>query len=177
MLATTKEHASEEELQARRVGEAVRVQRLVLQPELIAGGRPVDRIADDRVPDRREVHADLVRAPRLEAHGLQRVLRKRLDEPEVRDRRTRADAVDGPARAVLRIAADRRLDPPGQARGAAVHEREVLALDLATAQHPLQRLQRLAVARHDEQARRLAVEAVHPARAVRLAPEIGRAHV
>src|SRR5205085_10295195 len=53
--------------------ESRRVQELPPQPELV---RPaVDRISGHRQVDRREVHADLMRAPRLETHVEQRVPR------------------------------------------------------------------------------------------------------
>ena len=50
-----------------------------------------------------------------------------------------------------------------------MHEREVLAVELAVADQLLQRLARLIVARYDEQAGRIAVEAVHDARALLVA--------
>ena len=99
-------------------------------------------------------------------HGFERVLRERLEQLEVRDRRARPDAVDGPPRAVDGIATDRRLDATGDALRSAMHQRYVFALDLATAHHPLQRVERLLVARDDEKPRGLLVETVHDPRAI-----------
>ena len=92
----------------------------------------VGRVADDRMADRAEVNADLVRAA-----GGDRDLEQRhaLEVPREGDARHRAAR---PARArrhllpVARIAPDRRVDaPPGLHH--APHERDVFLLDLAVA--------------------------------------------
>ena len=53
------------------------VQELAL--EAVAAGVPVARVAADRMADRREVGADLVRAPGLQPDLDQGVVRKRLE--------------------------------------------------------------------------------------------------
>ena len=122
------------------------------------------------MPDRGEVHADLVRATRLEVHGLERVLGKRLAQLKVRDGRARANTIDRAARAVGRITANRRVDPPRNARWAPMDERDIFALNLTVAHHPLQRIERLLVARNDKQSRGLLVEAVDNARTILFSP-------
>ena len=89
--------------------QARRVQELALEAQV--AGNAVDRVARDREPDRLEVHADLVRAPRLESNLEQRVPRQQLERLEVRDRLARGRGVERVARAVDAVAADRRLDP------------------------------------------------------------------
>src|SRR5688572_703972 len=63
------------------------VQELALQAErAAAGAAPVAGVPADRMADRRQVRADLVRAPRLEAHAQQRAARQALDHLEMGDR-------------------------------------------------------------------------------------------
>src|SRR5918997_6038317 len=64
--------------------EAAGVQELALEPEVAADA--VDRVARDGQADRRQVHPDLVRAPRLQPHAEQRVTWQQLLHLEVRDR-------------------------------------------------------------------------------------------
>ena len=77
------------------------MQELPLEPEV--AGDAVDRVADDRQVDRRQVHADLVRPPRLEPDAQQRVRGpSSSSDLEVRDRvarrrRCRASAASGRA--------------------------------------------------------------------------------
>ncbi len=126
----------------------------------------VERIADDRMADRLQVHADLVGATGLQAHAQQRRRRQRLRDLEVRDRLARGVGVGRVARAVPAVAADRCVDGAGAGRRAALDERQVLALDAPLAQLLLHRAQnRLALGRQ-QQAAGVAVQAVHDAAAV-----------
>ena len=61
-----------------------RVEELPFQPQLARTA--VDRVARDRQVDRRQVNADLMCPPGFQADIEQCVLRKKLDEGEVRDR-------------------------------------------------------------------------------------------
>ncbi len=72
----------------------------------------VDRVPGDRVPDRLEMDADLVGPPGDEVELEQGPGAEPLADPVARDRwpAVRDDRHPGP---MLRIAADRRLDPPG----------------------------------------------------------------
>ena len=65
------------------------------------------------------------------------------------------------------VAADRRLDPPAPRARPASNEREVLALERAPPNEALQPAECLLAPRHHEQTRRVAVEAVDDARALR----------
>ena len=91
------------------------MQELPLEAEVARDA--VDGVSRDREVDRLEVHADLVRPPRLQPDREQRVLRQQLERLEVRDRLARGRGVERVARAVDAVAADRRLDParPGRA--------------------------------------------------------------
>src|SRR3954466_11703170 len=90
-----------------------------------------------------EVHADLVRAPRLEPDPQQRGARVGGLDLEMRARLARAVRVRGVRRAVAAVAADRGVDRAGAGVRAAVHERQVLAPHLARADLLLERAQRL----------------------------------
>ena len=129
-------------------------------------GGAVLRIAADRVPDRLEVHADLVRAPRVQAQAQQRGALQRPLEREVGARLARTGTAHGHARAHAWVASDRRLDRARARRRAPLDEREVLALDPPLGERALQAPVDLLVARHHEQARGAAVEAVHDAGAL-----------
>src|SRR6185312_2232866 len=118
-------------------------------------------IADDRMADRGEVDADLVRAA-----GLQRALDERRDRVALawRDMRARRAAAldDGHRRARHRMAADRRIDGD-RALDVAPCDREVVAMHVARGERARQRGLRLRRARDDEEAARVLVEAVHDA--------------
>ena len=60
-----------------REGEAGCVQELA--PEAEVSGDAVDRVARDRQADRREVDADLVRPPGLQAYAQEGVLAQKLE--------------------------------------------------------------------------------------------------
>jgi hypothetical protein len=67
------------------------------------------------------------------------------------------------------MAANRRLDRARARRRPALDEGEVLALDQPAREQRLQRAQRLLRARHHQQPGRVAVEAMHDSRTLRLA--------
>ena len=134
----------------------------------IAGHAPVDaaveRIADDRMSDRAQVHANLVRAP-----GMNRDLRQRDRGVEVLgadDPRHGFPAAPGSRRHLLpvaRIAPDRRIDAPSRLHHAP-DERDVFLLDLAIVKLPRQFFVRRVVLGDDHQAGRAAIEPMHDAR-------------
>ena len=124
-------------------------------------------ISQHRQVDRGQVHADLVRAARLELHPQQRVLGQQLCRPRSASRRPAASRVSSDCRVgCVAVAADRRLDSPTARARTAAHEREVLALERPAPDEALQAAERLLAPRDDEQARRVAVEPVHDARAL-----------
>ena len=118
------------------------------------------------MPDGREVHADLVRAARLELEVQQARARQRLGQLEVRHGRALGAAADGHAADVVAVAPDRRVDRAPARGRAAAHERDVLALDPARAHLLAERRVGLVAARQHEQARGVAVEPVDHARAL-----------
>src|SRR6185437_5839698 len=90
-------------------------------------------------------------------------------ERETGPRLARACASHRHARAHARVAPDRGVDRP-RARGRApLHQREVLAFDLARGELRLQAPERLLAARDDHQARGVLVQPVHDPGALRLA--------
>ena len=124
----------------------------------------VQRIADDRMADGAQVHANLMRAAGLDRHPRQRqrvaerARRARCASPLRGSRRARADIFlrfDG-------IAADRRVDPSSGLHDAP-DERDVFLLDLAIAKLTRELLVRGVVLGDDHQARRAAIEPVHDA--------------
>src|SRR5581483_2202663 len=70
-------------MQQRKLG---RMQRLAAECEAMARAAPVDRVADQRMPDVLEMHADLVRAPGLEPALDQRRAPEALEYPVRRAR-------------------------------------------------------------------------------------------
>ena len=149
-------------------GEPRRVEELALEP--VAAGVAVVGIAGHRIADRQQVRADLMRAPGLERHPQQRVVRQRALGLEVRDGGMRIVGVGGDLRPHTAVAAERRVDRPAPRRRPALDQRQVLAGDLALAQRGLQRgVDRLAARQH-EQPRGVAVEPVHDAGTRRVGP-------
>src|SRR5215212_2720431 len=139
--------------------EARRVQELPLQAEV--SRHAVLRVAADGEADRAKVNADLVRAPRLEADAEERVLAQQLDDVEMRDGLARRIGVERPLERVAAVAADRRVDRAATRARPALHERDVLTLELAPPDELDEALERLVALRHDEQPRGAAIEAVH----------------
>ena len=123
----------------------------------------IRRVAQQRMADRRQVHADLVRAAGLQPAADERRGAEALDDLDVRARRL-AGRDDGHRRALRRMAADRRIDRR-RAREVAVHDRQVLALDRARLQLADEIGLRFGRLGDDHEAARVLVEAVHDARA------------
>ena len=81
-------------------------------------GDAVDRVADDRQVDRREVDADLVHAAGLEAHREERVVAATCGRRSKCVTASRGvSRVEREAGRVVAVAADRRLDPAAPRRG------------------------------------------------------------
>src|ERR1700730_10025226 len=129
--------------------QARRVQELALETE--QAWRAVLRISAHGVPDRLQVHANLMRATRLEPHSQQRRRRQRTLECEARPRLAGAEAADGHPRANPRAAADRRLDRAAAGGRAALDQRQVLTFDPPPGQRRLKEAVDLLRARDDEQ--------------------------
>src|SRR2546429_9691943 len=91
--------------------EASRVQELAFEIEL--AGPAVDRVARHGQVDRSKVHADLVRAARLESYVEKRVTGQELPHLEVRDRLAWLVGVERVTEWVASVAPGRRVDPPG----------------------------------------------------------------
>ena len=123
----------------------------------------VHRVADDRMADGVEVHADLMRAAGRDRHLQQRHARK---VPRPGHPRHGAAGAPRPRRhllPLLRVAADRLVDPLARLDHAP-HQRDVLLLDLAIVELPRQLLVRAVVLRHDHQPGRAAIEPMDDAR-------------
>src|SRR5215211_9113176 len=143
-----------------REAEPRRVEELAAEPGVRSA---VDGVADDRKPDRREMHADLVRASGFEPDAQERVVADQLNELEVGDRSSRAVCFQGLAGRVAPVSADRRLDPPRPRPRPAADERQIFALQLVLLDKALQSRVRLRGARDDEQAGGVSIEAVNDA--------------
>ena len=115
-------------------------------------GDAVDGVADHRQVDRRQVHADLVGPPRLEPHTQQGMRAEQLLHLEVGRRLAWRVRVERPARRILAVAADRRVDPPLPGPRPAADERNVNPFEGAVANQVLQPLVRLLGASDGEEA-------------------------
>ena len=136
------------------------------KPYLLAA--PVGRVADQRVPDRGEVGADLVRAAGLQA-GLEVGLgAEQLEHLEMGAGLARGGAGDGHAVALARGAADRGVDRARPRGEVPLRQGEVDPLDLATLDLRLQGAVGRVVAGDDEQAAGPLVEAVDDPGALRV---------
>ena len=144
-------------------GEPVGVEELALEAVLALAA--VGGVAGERVADRGEVGADLVRAAGLQARLEVGLGGEQLEHLEMGAGLARGGAGDGHAVALARGAADRRVDRAGARGEAAPGQRQVDALDLAALDLRLQRRVRLVAAGDDEQAAGVLVEAVDDARA------------
>ena len=141
--------------------EARGVQRLPRERD--GAALSVRGIADERMAERGEMHADLMRAARLEPAREQRRDAEALDDFVVRARRL-AGRDDRHRRAPRRMAADRRIDGAA-ARDVARGERQVLALHGARRELAHERRLRGDRLRDDEEPARVLVEAMDDARA------------
>src|SRR5438309_152595 len=153
----------------RRVQQLPRSERLeALGGAALGGGdapaapERVLAIAHDGMAHVREMHADLMRAPRAEPHPQQIDLREPRDDGRVRHG-VPPSGEHGHALAVLGMAGDRRLDRDRALREVAPGERGVEALDAPLLDHGGEAAVRRLRLRDEEQARRVAVEPVHDA--------------
>ena len=122
----------------------------------------VERIADDRVADGAQVHADLMRAPGGNGDAQQR---DALQIARPRDARNGVAGAAGARRhldAVLRIAADRGVDALALLHQSP-RQRDVFLLDFAIVELPRQLLVRIVVLGDHHHARRALVEPMHDA--------------
>jgi len=134
-----------------------------------ARGAAVQGIGHQRVPDRGHVHADLVRAARVQA-ALDPAKSVIAAEPaHVGTRgfaRVHGQVHHGHAQAVARVATNRRVDAAQLGPcPALVRDCLVLAAHAARGDHAHQRVHGAALAGHHEQAAGVFVEPVHDARA------------
>src|SRR5436305_52571 len=83
------------------------------------------------------------RPARLEADAQERVIAQELHHLEMGHRLARSVRVERPTEWIRAVASDRSLDRPAPRLRTAAHEREVLALELAAANEPLQTAERL----------------------------------
>src|SRR6266436_5840321 len=117
-------------------------------------------VAHYRVPHVGEMHANLVGAPGAECHAQQLGLREPRGHAHMCDR-VAAPRQYGHAFAIRGMACDRRLDVHRALRKMAPCERGVHALDLAPLDHAGEAAVRKVGFRDQQQARGVAVEAVH----------------
>src|SRR5581483_1081487 len=128
--------------------------------------------AEDRVPERVEVRADLVRPPRLDRDLEERRARQALLDHEVSDRGLAAlVGLDLLAAALARRLGEGSVDRAALLLDSAARERRVGALDAALLQVLEPGPRRRAAQRAEEEARRVAVEP--PDRDALLAAESG----
>src|SRR5207237_2531055 len=85
----------------------------------------VDAVADDRVAERGEMHAQLVRPTRVRAEAEQRRIREPLEHLEVGDGRAWAAAPDAHPFPLARVPSEWPVDRPARARDAAVDRRQL----------------------------------------------------
>ena len=106
--------------------QAPRVQEQALEPVRALARRPraVHHVARDRVTERGEMHADLVRAPGDQVQLQERPRGEALPDAIARDRGSPVGHHGHPL-AVLRVAPDRRLDPPDGRGHRALDQRQV----------------------------------------------------
>ena len=134
---------------------AQRGSRLRRQPATTA----VHRIADQRMTDMRQMHADLVCTPGLQLHTHQSMRAEAPLDAVVGDRLASV-AAHCHARALRAVPADRLRD--GAAAGHhAVAERKVLAADFARGERAHQRRVHERRTRHEQQSGGVLVEAMH----------------
>src|SRR5205085_8515108 len=139
------------------------VEERAAQRELVAR-TAVRRVTDNRVSDRREVHAYLVRAPCFEPAFEQRADRVVVYGTHlVFGARGLAGLPDRHARPPRTRPAYRRVDEPSRRRETAPYEREIPALDLVCGQRGDQRVVPTCGAGCEEQPAGIAIEAVHDA--------------
>ncbi len=146
---------------------AWRVGAASLGRETDNGGRAVERVADNRMPERRHVDADLVGSSGLDAHGYQRETAEgRLDaaeHPIVADSSATIVAACCHPRAADRIAGDGGIYGSAFGGNCAVDQSDVGLLHLATGEHIGQLGMGLVMLGHQQQTAGLLVEPMHDA--------------
>jgi hypothetical protein len=153
-------------------GESRGVEELTLEAEITRDS--VDWVSRNGELDRCEMDADLMRPAGLEADSQERMAREELHDVEVGDSIARRCSVERDAGRVGAVASDRRLDAPAARARPTLHEREILALDLARPQKPLQAAVSLVRTRYHEEARGVAIEPVHDSGSLGLRPTRNR---
>ena len=123
------------------------------------GAAAIDGVAEQRRANVRHVHANLMRAARLELELAVRVRAKALQDAVTGERGASAFG-HGHLRSLAAVPADRRVDGAA-ARQDALANRSVRALDLAPLQSRRQHGVALQRARDEQQAARVLVEPVH----------------
>ena len=124
----------------------------------------VQRVADDRVADGAQVHADLMRPAGVDRHLAERQPRQVMRAGDPGHRLARVLGARRHLLPVRRVAADRRVDAAAGLHHAP-HERDVFLLDLAIVELTRQLLVRGVVLGDHHHARRAAIQPVHDARA------------
>ena len=137
----------------------LRVEALRMQAELRLADA-VDGVARDGVADPSHVHADLVRAAGLEAAAQVRILPVARDDLPVRHGLAAVLLRNGHALAVARVAADGRIDRAAVLAEAAADDALIGAAQRVVAELGSKAPVGKVVLRHDEQAGRVAVDAV-----------------
>ena len=123
----------------------------------------VERVADDRMADAAEMHANLVRAPGRNRDAQQRQPGHVPRPGDAGHRRSRAPRAGRDLLAMHRIAADRNVDALALLHQSP-HQRDVLLLDFAIVKLARQLLVRGVVLGDDHHAGRALVETMHDAR-------------
>ncbi len=122
----------------------------------------INRIVDDRMSDRCKVHANLMRASRLQAYEQLRCSLELLAQRVVRYRGAAVRA-NRKTQAIGGIASDRSVDRPfGRARDTA-DERKILALNVALLHRAAERRQCFGRLGNRDQTARVAIETMDQA--------------
>ena len=130
--------------------------------------RAIGQIADQRMADMRHMHADLMRAARLQPTGQQRRGAEILEPFPMGDRLAPARGGDHRhALALRRVAADRRVDRPLRALGRAPGEGEIVAREIEFAAVILEEFRETGMRRvglgDDDEPACILVDAMHDA--------------
>ena len=150
--------------------EAPSMEELPLKAQITRSA--VHRITAHGEVDRLEVNTNLVRAPRFQLHVEKGVAPHRLDNVEPGHGLTGRRGVKRVAGAVTPIAAYGCLDAAALRAGLPANKGCVGALDLPQADHLLQTLVGRGRSGDDEQARRVAIKAVHDPGAIVVIPAL-----
>src|SRR5713101_208678 len=133
--------------------------RMEAQPAELAPGAAVLAVADDRVADGRELHADLPAPARVERELEERRVLPAREHPVARDGRLALRATRG-VDTEAPVLDEATLERPGLLAHVALHERRVDALDRSLLELGLEALLGFRGLGEDQEPRGLAVEAV-----------------